>query len=112
MTVKELKEFINRLDEKKDAYNVVISLSQVSVGIEAYTDIKMIYEGMDWESGQIRIEPSKPIIEKHLNRDICKSKRKDPVFPKRFVCTACGNYVNKDDKYCRSCGQNIKGIEQ
>lgn len=112
MTIKELKEFINRLDEKKDAYNVVISLSQVSVGIEAYTDIKMIYEGMDWEAGQIRIEPSKPIIEKHLNRDICKSKRKDPVFPKRFVCPACGYYVCKDDKYCRSCGQNIKGIEQ
>ena len=114
MTLKELKTIVDHLNKnnKKDDYNVVINLSQVSVGVEAYVDIKAIYEGMDWEFGQIRIEPTEPIIKKRKDRDICIPKNKAPVFNRRYICRACGNFVHKEDDYCSSCGQNIKGIEE
>lgn len=66
-----------------------------------------IYEGMDWESGQIRISCQDKLIRKNKDRDIVMPIKKDPVFLKRYICVVCGGYVHKEDKYCCHCGQRL-----
>ena len=41
---------------------VVITISEPSIGGRAKVDIASIYPGFDWERGQVRIEPEKPIV--------------------------------------------------
>ena len=106
MKLNIFKEIIGEF--KGDNKEVLINLSEASVGVQAFADISYISEGFDWELNQIRIEPSKPLITKNKDRDLIIPKVKDPLFPRRYVCRACGNYVEKEDNYCRTCGQCIK----
>lgn len=41
---------------------VVITISEPSIGSRAKVGIDSIYPGFDWEHGQIRIESEKPIV--------------------------------------------------
>lgn len=113
MKLKELKQSIdfyisrNQNNEEKE---VVVSLDQVSVGFSASSQVEQFYEGIDWDNGKFFISTKDTLIMKDKDRDIPVEIKKDPVFPKRFICTACGYYVCKGDNYCRTCGNKLKLI--
>lgn len=109
---------LNDLKKQVDSYVafghgddvVLITLSQPSVGGRACTGIRGIYSGIDWENGQIRIDPEK---------DVClRGRAKDDVMdisifayssPRPFYCCPiCREHVKKDSNYCQCCGQHIK----
>lgn len=113
MKLKELKQSIdfyisrNQNNEEKE---VVVSLDQVSVGFSEFSQVVQFHEGIDWDSGKFFISTKNKLIMKNKDRDVPVEIKQDPVFPKRFVCTACGCYVCKDDNYCRTCGNKLKYI--
>lgn len=110
MKLNELKETIDLYCQKGEGdSNVVIELDQISIGGIASVKVKQIYAGIDWDRGKIIIIAEKPIIEKSKDRDNPVPIKHDPVFPKRFVCTACGGYIHKNDNYCCNCGQKLCG---
>ena len=112
MKLKELKTLVDELiNQNYGNREVVIDLNQPTIGTKAFSNIKSIYPGFDWEFDQIRISPNKSLIEKEKDRDKCLPKKRDLIFTKKYICKACGNFVYKDDHYCHSCGQNIDGIE-
>lgn len=110
MKLKELKQsidfYVSRNKDNQDK-EVVVELDQVSVGFSASSQVVQFYEGIDWDSGKFFIGTKDKLIMKNKDRDIPIKIKQDPVFPKRFVCTACGCYVNKQDNYCSSCGQKL-----
>lgn len=108
MKFKQFKNLIDRIyKEKSHDFDVIIALDEISVGGIASTNVDQIYQGIDWDMNKIIITPENPIIKKYKDRDIPIEIKKDPVFPKRFICTACGYYVCKDDNYCKHCGQAL-----
>lgn len=113
MKLKELKQlidfYVSRNKDNQDK-EVVVELDQVSVGFSASSQVVQFYEGIDWDSGKFFISTKNKLIMKNKDRDIPIEIKQDPVFPKRFVCTACGCYVCKDDNYCRTCGNKLKYI--
>lgn len=110
MTLNELKKSVDAYCERgRGDWKVVVELSQISIGGIASTEIAQIYEGFDWDFGKVIINTSDSIIMKTKDRDNPVEIKKDPVFSKRYLCSACGYYVRKDDKFCSSCGQKLKG---
>ena len=111
MKLNELKKlidfYVGRNKDNQDK-EVVIELDQVSVGFSASSQVKQFYEGIDWDSGKFFISTKDKLIMKNKDRDIPVEIKKDPMFKNRYVCTACGYYVCKDDNYCRTCGNKLK----
>lgn len=114
MKLNELKKlidfYINRNKDNAEK-DVVVELDQVSIGFSASSQVKQFYEGIDWDSGNFFISTKDKLIMKNKDRDVPIEIKKDPMFKNRYVCTACGNYVNKNDNYCRTCGNKLKYIE-
>ena len=110
MTLEELAHEVdalwNRCERDKQ---VVVTLNSASMGGRAFANVVGIYNGIDWEAGQIRIAVDRPIIEKNKDRDIPMPKVKTS---NSYVCCACGYFVRKDDKYCHTCGQNVEGVRE
>lgn len=97
--------------ESPDDIPVIVTMSESSVGSRAGTTIHHAGIGMDWEHGQFRIAPDKPLV--------CKGNTLQDVKPavcrpydgrNYYFCDNCGGggKVSKDDKYCRYCGQRLK----
>ena len=113
MKVEELKKIIDiYIEQGKGKDDVVITLSNPSVGPRASTGISSIFPGFDWEQGQIRIEPKEKLITKDKDRDIplpIKHREYNLTNKKRIVrtCPKCGGFVKVSNKYCPSCGQRI-----
>lgn len=111
MKLNELKKLIdfyvnrNKDNAEKD---VVVQLDQASIGFTASSNITQFSEGIDWDSGKFFIGTKDKLIMKNKDRDIPVEIKKDPMFKNRFVCTACGYYVCKDDNYCRTCGNKLE----
>ena len=65
MTVKELKEFLNKLDDNYNEHelNVVISRPN-AIGGTPKVGIKFISVGFDFDNGTLLIEPQNTLIEK------------------------------------------------
>ena len=104
--IENLREY-----DSPDDIQVIISLSEPSMGASAGTSIGFAGMGFDWERGQFRIEPSEKLVRKGKALYDVKSPRSE-VFDGRtyFFCDNCGggNRVAKDDKYCRCCGQRLR----
>ena len=113
MTVRDIKDTLDFYSEHGyDDANVLITLSEPSIGARAFAEIKYISAGIDWENGQIRIEP---IVE------LCRKGRtlEDPrplhtfqyLYDKRttysYHCANCGKKNPKDANYCNRCGQRL-----
>lgn len=113
MKAKKLKEvidfYINNGHENDD---VVITLSEPSIGCRAFSDIRYVASGFDFEHGQIRIEPEKSLLSKTKDRDAPMkpwAKTYDYGNRKQTIihCPICENKLRKADKYCSKCGQMI-----
>lgn len=61
MKVKQLKEILERTD---DDLEVVVILSQPSMGPRANMQIESAHRGIDWEKNYFCMEPKAPISEK------------------------------------------------
>lgn len=113
MKLEELKKIIDSyVEQGKGKDDVVITLSNPSVGPRASTGISSIFPGFDWEQGQIRVEPDEALITKDKDRDVAlpiKQREYNLSNKKRIVrsCPKCGNHVAISDKYCSYCGQKI-----
>lgn len=113
MNLTNLNSITNQLllrghgDEK-----VVITLKQPSVGPRSGIGIDFVYIGMDWESNQLRIEPSKDLVLYEKDRDKAmpikvRSVPNGSVMRKVLTCPKCACHLKKADNYCSSCGQRV-----
>lgn len=111
LTIKDLKDIIDRTNENNLNARVVITLDEPSIGGRAFTSIIMAHMGFDWETNQFRIEPKDPIARNKFSRDTPRDIRK---WRDGYFCPKCdGSLMKKEVKesrYCRRCGQRFSGL--
>ena len=111
LTVKDLKDIIDRTNENDLDARIVITLDEPSIGSRAFTSIIMAHMGFDWENNQLRIEPKEPIARNKFSRDTPRDIRK---WRDGYFCPKCdGSLMKKEVKesrYCRRCGQRFSGL--
>ena len=111
LTVKDLKDIIDRTSENDLNARIVITLDEPSIGSRAFTSIIMAHMGFDWENNQFRIEPKEPIARNKFSRDTPRDIRK---WRDGYFCPKCdGSLMKKEVKesrYCRRCGQRFSGL--
>ncbi len=114
MKLIELKNKIDficdRCENPKDI-DVCITLVEPSVGGRAKVGVQSVNLGFDWEKNQLRIEPDKEIVRK--GRDLqtvipIKERFSFDKTCKVFRCPICDGHLNKNDRYCKFCGQRLK----
>lgn len=101
---------------KKDT-PIMITTADRSIGGRAFVYAAWIGEGFDWESNQIRIATDEKILKYKNGRDVAKSPiiRKYERAGKKIVvrkCSACENKIEKEDRFCRYCGQKINVMSE
>lgn len=76
MKVKELAELFNhpRMERIMDD-DVVIELSEPSIGPIAMVEVKSAFQGFDWESGKFIIHPSEPVVRRTENQALWQAAR-------------------------------------
>lgn len=107
--IKILSSYVN-YDKEMGEKLLLVTTSDRSIGGRASVGIKGIYQGFDWEQGQIRIETDEQIIKKYNNRDVEKDKWyfTERITNKKYsVCSVCHHRVGKNDNYCKHCGQKL-----
>lgn len=107
--IKILSSYVNYDKEMGDKL-LLVTTSDRSIGGRASVEIKGIYQGFDWEHGQIRIETDEQIVKKYNDRDIEKDKWlfTERITNKKYsVCPCCTYRVGKKDNYCKHCGQKL-----
>jgi len=92
---------------------VYITLSEPSVCARAKCDISGIFEGFDWENGQIRIEPKENLVHKGRSKDDelemkAYKYRYDRRTMIKYHCPTCEETLSKSANYCSNCGQKVK----
>lgn len=108
MTLEELAHKVDLLlSHCRQRKQVVVTLDTPSMGARACANVVDICNGIDWESGQVRIAVDRPIMEKNKDRDVPMPKAKTS---NGYVCRACGYSVRKNDRYCSTCGQKVEGV--
>ncbi len=108
---------LNKLKELVDAYvndglgnrAVVINLDEPSIGCRASTELVNINPGVDWESGQIRVQTADKICRPGNSKN---NSMKMQIFAhitsrKHYECPVCDGFVRKTDRWCPHCGQRI-----
>ena len=91
---------------------VLITLSNPSVGARAASKVVSANSGFDWEHGQFRIEPVDRLrAEGSALKDPRETRLAVYIYENRksvvHHCPNCGNVVKKTHKYCPHCGQRI-----
>ena len=111
MKVKQLYEtlkFYLSSGAIEDDMDVVITLSDGSVGPRACVGIKSVNPGMDFEHNQFRIEPQEKLFINILRMESPVGTIKETFGGMSFTaCGRCHEKVAKYDKYCRNCGQRL-----
>jgi hypothetical protein len=66
MTLGELQHAVNLLVERGTDINTPIRITTADPCIGGRTSVgmKYIYHGMDWEKGEIRVEPDEKVVRK------------------------------------------------
>lgn len=101
-------KYLNKWDEAKDIA-VLITLSESSIGARASEKVKYAGVGIDWEHGQFRIEPEKPLVHKGNSLQDVKNVVCRPYDGRNYYfCPRCENKISKNDKFCRECGQKLR----
>lgn len=115
MNLLDLKTHIDNTIENLHKYQnpkdieVLITLSESSIGSRAFTRVKYVGMGFDWENGQFRIEPEKHIVnETHTFKDIKRIECKQFERRNYYFCPRCESKISKEDNFCRYCGQKLK----
>lgn len=114
ITIKELKVTIDYYAKKHtEDMPVVIHLKQPSVGGRAFTHVRHIGDGCDWDKGLLWIEPETPVISHSKDRDIPMEVRKNTYtqgYKKPVTvmsCPLCETVIRKGVNYCPQCGQRL-----
>lgn len=111
MNLKELKEIVDFeiLNVKNpEKIHVLITLSEPSVGVRAYTEVRDVGMGIDWEHGQFRILPSEKICRLGKSYHDAMFMRVTECEGRKYhFCPRCHERVKKSDNFCRTCGQTI-----
>jgi hypothetical protein len=112
MELKRLKQLIDKtieVDEDNKYLNVVITLSEPSVGGRMMTNVSHANAGFDWERGQFRIEPEEKIVRFGKSKEDVNTPIEKNYYGKvYFSCKVCNVKVSKNDRYCKRCGQKLK----
>lgn len=115
LNLEELKKIIDftietlQKHQKPKDISALITLSENSMGARASSEIKYVGMGMDWEHGQLRIEPTIDLVRKRNALNNIKSViRHEFNSGKFYACPRCILKVAKDDCYCRHCGQRLR----
>lgn len=120
LTLQELYDAASRMlrikKMRKDT-PIMITTADRSIGGRAFVYAAWIGEGFDWESDQIRIATDEKILKYKNERDVAKSPiiRKYERAGKKIVvrkCSACENKIEKEDRFCRYCGQKINVMSE
>lgn len=70
--------------------------------------IKGIYEGIDWDAGNILIYTDTPIYQELKSMPVWKQEF--TIGGKTIIiCPNCDGRVGKTDKYCKHCGKAFSG---
>lgn len=103
LTISRLRDY-----QKAEDIEVLITLSDASVGARASSRVEHAGLGFDWEQGQFRLSPSKPLVTMGNNfSDVKLAACRTYDGRKYYCCTRCDSRVAKDDKFCRRCGQRL-----
>ena len=115
MNLEELKNLVDANYERipngyspKDI-SVLITTAEPSIGGRASSGISGIFMGFDWESNQLRIEPTDKLV--RLGNSLsdvkpCVHKVYDGA--DTYCCPRCTGMVQERDKFCKHCGQKMK----
>lgn len=121
MKLSELKRLVDLYaseTENKDAnLDVVITLDEPSVGARAKSDIKGVYQGFDWEHGQLRIEPTEKLCRKGRSKDNELEMYGiryiyDRKTTTKYHCPMCSEILPKAANYCIKCGQKVRASDK
>lgn len=112
MNLKEMYETIKNAYENipnnkdPEKINVVLDLSDPSIGARASVNIEGIRFGIDWESGQLRIRPTEEVVSKKYSEGLREKKAvcSSNVIP-GYWCPTCLATVKRKSKCCPNCGQ-------
>lgn len=117
-SIKSLEEFKNEIDSVYDnvkkhsnpkEIQILITTSENTVGARSCCKIDGVSIGFDFESGQVRIEPSIPLLKEKNSRLIAKSPIQKTLNNKKYyVCSSCLLKISKSDIFCKHCGQKLK----
>lgn len=107
MKLIEFKNFIDGMVETGHGdWEVVVSLNQTSIGIEAFTKVKSIHPGFDWEYGQIRINTEDEIV-KEVKEEKKNITKKQSCCKVRRKCCSYEDFPIEIKNNCKTCGKNI-----
>lgn len=111
LTVRDLKDCINHVNEDDLNARVVITLDEPSVGSRKSTGIIIAHRGFDWEAHQFRIEPKEKLSRNVFSRDTPKDIKK---WQEGYFCPRCDGSLTKKEvkgsRYCSHCGQRFSGL--
>lgn len=111
LTVRDLKDCINYVNEDDLNARVVITLDEPSVGSRKSTGIIIAHRGFDWEAHQFRTEPKENYLETFFSRDTPKDIKK---WQEGYFCPRCDGSLTKKEvkgsRYCSHCGQRFSGL--
>ena len=116
MNLKELKDKVDFAFEKvenPEEVEVCITLVEPSIGGRAKMGVAFAVRGFDWESREFRIEPKEELVRKGRDLKTAIPIRERLSFDrscKVYCCPTCDSKINKNDKFCRFCGQ--KSLER
>ena len=103
-TIKHLNEW-----DKAEDISVLITLSESSMGSRASEKVKYVGMGIDWEHGQFRLEPEKPLVHKgNSMQDVQSVACRLYDGRNYYFCPRCESKISKNDMFCRECGQKLK----
>lgn len=115
MNLLELKENVDFAIEQLHSYEkpkdiqVLITLSERSIGARASTRVIYAGLGIDWKHRQFRIEPERKLVKIGNTFNDAKGIHcKQYDGRNYYFCPRCEGKISKSDKYCRYCGQKLK----
>lgn len=115
MTLSTLKHTIDTLSlqhSDPDLQVVITTSGENSYGARASIPVKDIYPGIDWEAGQLRIEPEEPLYRSGRRpEDTRKAFAIQYIYDRRTVtkhhCPMCMEELVGCKKFCACCGQKV-----
>lgn len=115
MNLKELKTIVDltikhlQSNQKPEEIQVLITLSESSIGARASSGLKYAGLGFDWEHNQFRLESSKALVSKGNSLSDVKSVDcRNYEGRNYYFCPKCQQKISKNDSYCRYCSQKLK----